>query len=174
MDGLLIDSEDIYTFCNNVILHQYGKPNLPWSVKAQLQGRPGPEVLTPFLPFCSQKQTDHPPSSHPPRPPKSSMPGPNSPFLATNSSRSKRSSSAATSPPPSPSPEFPSCSKRSRQPRRRPSISLWPHPRTPSTLSLNRHTSPTYSPTSHSRTAFSATTRVSPRVGANRRQISIL
>lgn len=44
MDGLLIDSEDIYTFCNNVILQQYGRPCLPWNVKAQLQGRPGPEV----------------------------------------------------------------------------------------------------------------------------------
>ena len=44
MDGLLIDSEDIYTLCNNVILHQYGKPSLPWNIKAQLQGRPGPEV----------------------------------------------------------------------------------------------------------------------------------
>ena len=44
MDGLLIDSEDIYTKCNNVILHEYGKPSLPWKIKAQLQGRPGPEV----------------------------------------------------------------------------------------------------------------------------------
>lgn len=44
MDGLLIDSEDIYTKCNNEILHEHGKPSLPWSIKAQLQGRPGPEV----------------------------------------------------------------------------------------------------------------------------------
>ena len=44
MDGLLIDSEDIYTKCNNVILHECGKPSLPWKIKAQLQGRPGPEV----------------------------------------------------------------------------------------------------------------------------------
>ena len=44
MDGLLIDSEDIYTLCNNIILHQYGRPSLPWNIKAQLQGRPGPEV----------------------------------------------------------------------------------------------------------------------------------
>ena len=44
MDGLLIDTEDIYTKCNNVILHEYGKPSLPWKIKAQLQGRPGPEV----------------------------------------------------------------------------------------------------------------------------------
>lgn len=45
MDGLLIDSEDIYTNITNEILRQFGKPKLPWSVKAQLQGRPAPEVL---------------------------------------------------------------------------------------------------------------------------------
>lgn len=44
MDGLLIDSEDIYSECTNIILHEYGKPSLPWKIKAQLQGRPGPEV----------------------------------------------------------------------------------------------------------------------------------
>ncbi|KAJ4317832.1 hypothetical protein N0V94_004746 [Neodidymelliopsis sp. IMI 364377] len=44
MDGLLIDSEDIYTEVTNTILARYGKPNLPWSVKAQLQGRPGPQA----------------------------------------------------------------------------------------------------------------------------------
>ncbi|MCJ1298085.1 hypothetical protein MMC08_000874 [Hypocenomyce scalaris] len=42
MDGLLIDSEDIYTICTNTILREYGKPDIPWSIKAQLQGRPGP------------------------------------------------------------------------------------------------------------------------------------
>ena len=45
MDGLLIDSEDKYTIAINTILHEYGKPSLPWSIKAQLQGRPAPEVL---------------------------------------------------------------------------------------------------------------------------------
>ncbi|KAL9109211.1 MAG: hypothetical protein Q9227_006136 [Pyrenula ochraceoflavens] len=44
MDGLLIDSEDRYTICTNAILHEYGRPSLPWSIKAQLQGRPGPEA----------------------------------------------------------------------------------------------------------------------------------
>ena len=44
MDGLLIDSEDIYTEVTNTILSRYGKPNLPWSIKAQLQGRPGPQA----------------------------------------------------------------------------------------------------------------------------------
>jgi len=42
MDGLLLDTEDLYTLCVNLILQKYGKPSLPWSVKAKLQGRPGP------------------------------------------------------------------------------------------------------------------------------------
>ncbi|KAI0403766.1 HAD-like domain-containing protein [Xylaria palmicola] len=44
MDGLLLDTEDIYTLCINIILEQYGRTNLPWSIKARLQGRPGPEA----------------------------------------------------------------------------------------------------------------------------------
>ncbi|KAL1960419.1 hypothetical protein VTO42DRAFT_7718 [Malbranchea cinnamomea] len=44
MDGLLINSEDIYTHVVNIILREYGKPDLPWSIKAQLQGRPAPEA----------------------------------------------------------------------------------------------------------------------------------
>lgn len=48
MDGLLIDSEDIYTKITNEVLHMYGKPDLPWSIKAQLQGRPQPEVCILF------------------------------------------------------------------------------------------------------------------------------
>lgn len=42
MDGLLLDTEDIYTLCVNLVLEKYGKPSLPWSIKAKLQGRPGP------------------------------------------------------------------------------------------------------------------------------------
>ena len=42
MDGLLLDSEDKYTICTNAILAKYNRPPLPWSIKAQLQGRPGP------------------------------------------------------------------------------------------------------------------------------------
>ncbi|RDW82313.1 hypothetical protein BP6252_03425 [Coleophoma cylindrospora] len=41
MDGLLIDTEEMYTICANKILAKYGKPNLPWSVKAKLMGVPG-------------------------------------------------------------------------------------------------------------------------------------
>lgn len=44
MDGLLIDSEDKYSLITNEVLQMYGKPSLPWSIKAQLQGRPQPEV----------------------------------------------------------------------------------------------------------------------------------
>lgn len=44
MDGLLIDSEDIYSAITNQILQEHGKPLLPWSIKAQLQGRPQAEV----------------------------------------------------------------------------------------------------------------------------------
>ena len=39
VDGLLINTEDIYTEVTNTILREYGKPDMPWSVKAQLQGR---------------------------------------------------------------------------------------------------------------------------------------
>ncbi|KIW99826.1 uncharacterized protein Z518_10754 [Rhinocladiella mackenziei CBS 650.93] len=42
MDGLLIDSEDAYTLVTNTILRENGRPDLPWHIKAQLQGRPGP------------------------------------------------------------------------------------------------------------------------------------
>jgi pseudouridine-5'-monophosphatase len=42
MDGLLLDSEDNYTLCTNAILAKYNRPPIPWSIKAQLQGRPGP------------------------------------------------------------------------------------------------------------------------------------
>ncbi|KAH6856933.1 HAD-like domain-containing protein [Chaetomium sp. MPI-CAGE-AT-0009] len=42
MDGLLLDTEDLYTLCVNLILEKYQRPSLPWSVKAKLQGRPGP------------------------------------------------------------------------------------------------------------------------------------
>lgn len=44
MDGLLLDTEDLYTLCINLILEKYQKPKLPWSIKAQLQGRPGPDA----------------------------------------------------------------------------------------------------------------------------------
>ena len=41
MDGLLLNTEDIYTLCANNVLTKYGRPRLPWSIKAQLMGIPG-------------------------------------------------------------------------------------------------------------------------------------
>ncbi|KAH0432254.1 haloacid dehalogenase-like hydrolase [Colletotrichum camelliae] len=48
MDGLLLDTEDLYTACINIILEQQGRPLLPWSIKAKLQGRPGPDATRLF------------------------------------------------------------------------------------------------------------------------------
>ncbi|KAL1899370.1 hypothetical protein Cpir12675_001405 [Ceratocystis pirilliformis] len=48
MDGLLLDTEDIYTICVNLVLEKYNKPSLPWSIKARLQGRPGPAATEVF------------------------------------------------------------------------------------------------------------------------------
>ncbi|KAF3905092.1 hypothetical protein AA313_de0210160 [Arthrobotrys entomopaga] len=45
MDGLLIDSEDIYTRVTDEILARYNKGRLPWSIKAQLQGRPTQQLI---------------------------------------------------------------------------------------------------------------------------------
>ena len=44
MDGLILDTEDLYTLCINLILEKYERPKLPWSIKAKLQGRPGPSA----------------------------------------------------------------------------------------------------------------------------------
>ncbi|KAK2731419.1 hypothetical protein FQN55_004698 [Onygenales sp. PD_40] len=48
MDGLLIDSEDLYSLVVDTILHEYGKPTMPWSIKAQLQGRPAAQATKIF------------------------------------------------------------------------------------------------------------------------------
>jgi len=44
VDGLLIDTEDIYSNVRNSILHDYGKPDLPWSLVARMQCLKGTEV----------------------------------------------------------------------------------------------------------------------------------
>ncbi|CAN6599836.1 probable pseudouridine-5'-phosphatase YKL033W-A [Trichomonascus vanleenenianus] len=49
MDGLLINSEEIYTEVTNEVLAEHGMPNLPWEVKVELQGRPGPDAAKKFL-----------------------------------------------------------------------------------------------------------------------------
>ncbi|KAI1130893.1 HAD-like domain-containing protein [Nemania abortiva] len=41
MDGLLINTEDLYTKCASIVLEKYGRPPLPWSIKAQIMGVPG-------------------------------------------------------------------------------------------------------------------------------------
>ncbi|KUL86679.1 hypothetical protein ZTR_03057 [Talaromyces verruculosus] len=48
MDGLLLNTEDIYTTITNSVLQEYGKPNMPWTLKAQIQGRPAPEATKIF------------------------------------------------------------------------------------------------------------------------------
>ncbi|CDH17707.1 probable Strong similarity to holacid-halidohydrolase [Zygosaccharomyces bailii ISA1307] len=44
MDGLLINTEDIYTQTLSEILAKYGKGPLTWDVKIHLQGLPGPKA----------------------------------------------------------------------------------------------------------------------------------
>ncbi|MCJ1472111.1 hypothetical protein MMC13_000758 [Lambiella insularis] len=41
MDGLLLNTEDIYTLCANTVLAAHQHAPLPWSVKARLMGVPG-------------------------------------------------------------------------------------------------------------------------------------
>jgi len=50
VDGLLINSEDIYTEIYNNILHSYGKPDLPWSIKAKQQSTGREVASTPSTP----------------------------------------------------------------------------------------------------------------------------
>lgn len=48
MDGLLLNTEDLYTDCINLVLEKYNRPRLPWNIKAKLQGRPGLEATRIF------------------------------------------------------------------------------------------------------------------------------
>ncbi|KAK4171074.1 HAD-like domain-containing protein [Triangularia setosa] len=41
LDGLLLNTEDIYSLCANIVLSRYSRPPIPWSLKAQLMGVPG-------------------------------------------------------------------------------------------------------------------------------------
>lgn len=50
MDGLLINTEDIYTEITNAVLRENNRPPLTWHIKAQLQGRPTAAVLPPLPP----------------------------------------------------------------------------------------------------------------------------
>ncbi|KAF8542032.1 HAD-like domain-containing protein [Trichophaea hybrida] len=40
MDGLLLNTEDLYTKVTNTLLQELGRPPLTWHIKSQLQGRP--------------------------------------------------------------------------------------------------------------------------------------
>jgi len=42
MDGLLINTEDLYFVCMNNILAKYNRPPIPWSLKPRLMGVPSP------------------------------------------------------------------------------------------------------------------------------------
>ncbi|CCE64199.1 hypothetical protein TPHA_0G03590 [Tetrapisispora phaffii CBS 4417] len=44
MDGLLLNTEDIYTTSTNITLKQHGKKPMTWDLKIQLQGLPGPQA----------------------------------------------------------------------------------------------------------------------------------
>lgn len=64
MDGLLLNTEDIYTDCTNFVLRKFGKPDLPWNIKAQMQGRPAPtagKILEDWaqLPISRGEYLDH-------------------------------------------------------------------------------------------------------------------
>ncbi|CAL9727634.1 probable pseudouridine-5'-phosphatase YKL033W-A [Monosporozyma unispora] len=63
MDGLLVNTEDIYTITCNEILTKYGKGPLTWDVKLKLQGLPGPEagdklISTYDLPLTYEEYND--------------------------------------------------------------------------------------------------------------------
>lgn len=49
MDGLLINTEDLYTLALNKLLEQYHKGPLTWDIKIQLQGLPGYEAAKKVL-----------------------------------------------------------------------------------------------------------------------------
>ena len=148
MDGLLIDSEDIYTNITNAVLSEYNRPPLPWHIKAQLQGRPGPAVRSsptapPLFHFLTATCLLHPSS----RPSKPSNPGRSSPSLTRNSSPNAPHSKAPNSPPRNPSLASSPSSTRSRTPAHtRPLPS--PPPRTHGITPSRPLTYPSFSPTS--------------------------
>lgn len=141
MDGLLIDSEDIYTTITNQILQEHGKPLLPWSIKAQLQGRPQVEVLSyppSVLSACTPRCTLNREGPIPPamltlrfplsRPARSSTSGPNCPSRRRNTLRAKPPCSSRSSATRNPCPACASCWTSCCQRNRpiAPSTSRWP------------------------------------------------
>ncbi|CAG8979124.1 hypothetical protein HYALB_00000257 [Hymenoscyphus albidus] len=51
MDGLLINTEDIYTLAHNIILHTLNAGPMIWPIKMQLQGRPASEAISLLLSY---------------------------------------------------------------------------------------------------------------------------
>ena len=90
LDGLLINSEDIYTDIHNEILKSHSLPPLKWTTKALQQSR-GP-IVSPLTPLPQISSTipptlisnpgprtphkQHPPPPHHPRPPHRTRPTP--------------------------------------------------------------------------------------------------
>lgn len=57
MDGLLLNTEDLYTETTNEVLAEHGKGPLPWKVKVNLQGRPGTDAAKHFLDWAKLPYT---------------------------------------------------------------------------------------------------------------------
>jgi pseudouridine-5'-monophosphatase len=51
MDGLLINTEDIYTIAHNIVLASLNSGPMTWPIKMQLQGRPAHQAITLLLDY---------------------------------------------------------------------------------------------------------------------------
>jgi pseudouridine-5'-monophosphatase len=58
MDGLLINTEDLYTICHNLLLSTYNTGPMTWDLKSQLQGRPAIESIKRVLDFFKLSDVD--------------------------------------------------------------------------------------------------------------------
>jgi len=53
MDGLLLNTEDIYTLCHNILLARYNAGPMNWTIKSKLQGRPAHEAIALLLSWAN-------------------------------------------------------------------------------------------------------------------------
>ncbi|KAL6926204.1 hypothetical protein ACO0SA_004763 [Hanseniaspora valbyensis] len=51
MDGLLINTEDVYTLSTTMLLKEYNRPAMTWDFKTQVMGLPGSEVYKKFVKY---------------------------------------------------------------------------------------------------------------------------
>ncbi|CZR53170.1 related to GS1 protein [Phialocephala subalpina] len=58
MDGLLINTEDLYTLCHNILLSTYSSGPMDWVIKPQLQGRPAAESIRRLLQYFNLQNVD--------------------------------------------------------------------------------------------------------------------